>query len=154
MRLPIRPHKSEPDIVEFRAAKSAAIQSPRHQHLAVGQQRRCVQLACGGEVVSVTPSPAGRVVQFLTWGEPPTCRQHLAVRQQRRRVKVACMVEAASGAPSPADRVVQFRAGKEAAVTGSSCRQHLAVRQQRRRLKVASGGEAARGAPCPAGRVV
>ena len=58
-------HKSEPDIVQFRAGKIAAvIMSPCHQHLAVGQQRRRVRFACGVEAARGTPGPAGRVVQF------------------------------------------------------------------------------------------
>ena len=64
MRLPIRPHKFEPDIVQFRAAGRVAILSPRHQQRAVEEQRRRVKLARVVEVARVSPCPGGRVVQF------------------------------------------------------------------------------------------
>ena len=113
--------------------------SPCHQHLAVGQQRRRVIVACGVEAARGTPGPAGRVVQFraakiAAATDRSPCHQHLAVGQQRRRVIRACGVEAARGTPRPAGRVVQFRAAKRAAATDSPCHQHLAVGQQRRRV--------------------
>ena len=45
-------------------SRAAAIISPCHQHLAVGQQRRRVKLACGVEAARGSPAPAGRVVQL------------------------------------------------------------------------------------------
>ncbi len=78
---------------------AAAIISPCHQHLAVGQQRRRVIRACGVEAARGSPSPAGRVVQFRAGKKAAAilspCHQHLAVGQQRRRVNSACGVEAA-----------------------------------------------------------
>jgi hypothetical protein len=94
LRLPIGSNKSETNVVQFRDAKIAEsrVISPCDQHLAVGQQRRRVQTACGGEAASVTPNPAGRVVEFRDAkiadgaGVLSRCHQHLAVGQQGRRV--------------------------------------------------------------------
>ena len=46
------------------AKNAAGIMSPCHQHLAVGQQRRRVNVACGVEAAGGSPGPARRVVQF------------------------------------------------------------------------------------------
>ena len=40
------------------------IQSPCHQHLAVGQQRRRVKVACGAEAAGRRPASRRRIVQF------------------------------------------------------------------------------------------
>ena len=46
-------------------ARSAAdVSSSRDQHLAVGQQRRRVTIACGGEGAGAAPHPGSRIVQF------------------------------------------------------------------------------------------
>ena len=45
--------------------------SPCHQHLAVGQQRRRVKIACGVEAACGTPAPARWVVQFRAGQRPP-----------------------------------------------------------------------------------
>ena len=50
---------------------AAAIFSPCHQHLAVGQQRRRVIIARGVEAARGPPGPAGRVVQFRAGKKPP-----------------------------------------------------------------------------------
>jgi hypothetical protein len=66
LRLPIRPHKPEPNVVQFRAGKNniAVTSSPFHQHVGVRQQRRRVSIASDVEAAGGTPRPAGRVVQF------------------------------------------------------------------------------------------
>ena len=112
------------------------------EHLAVGQQRRRVQIACGAEAAGGGPGPAGRIVQFRARRELrlslcSSCDEHLAVGQQRRRVKAACGAEAAGGSPGPAGRIVEFRAREIAAAVKSSCDEHLAVGQQRRRVVTA-----------------
>src|SRR5215510_276904 len=89
-------------VVQFRASKKVVIvKSPCYQHLAVGQQRRRVTVACGVQAARGSPSPAHRIVQFRAAksADPVTfspCHQHLAVGQQRRRVLVACGGEATS----------------------------------------------------------
>ena len=89
------------------------------EHLAVGQQRRRVSSACGGEAAGGRPGPARRIVEFRAREKPmpsTACDEHLAVGQQRRRVKLACGGEAAGGRPGPARRIVEFRARESAAV--------------------------------------
>ena len=49
-RLPVQAPASRRRIIELRAAQANnGILSPRHQHLAIGQQRRRMQRACGAE---------------------------------------------------------------------------------------------------------
>ena len=84
------------------------------EHLAVGQQRRRVTIACGGEAAGGRPGPARRIVEFRARESADCCQsacdEHLAVGQQRRRVTIACGGEAAGGRPGPARRIVEFRA--------------------------------------------
>ena len=90
------------------------IKSACDEHLAVGQQRRRVNIACGGEAAGGRPGPARRIVEFRARERRccynPACDEHLAVGQQRRRVIIACGGEAAGGRPGPARRIVEFRA--------------------------------------------
>jgi hypothetical protein len=63
LRLPVRPHKPEPNIVQFRAREIAAEAiSSCDEHLAVGQQRRRVKTSCGAEAAGGGPGPGGRIV--------------------------------------------------------------------------------------------
>src|SRR5678809_501181 len=76
-------------VVQFRAAKRAmGTDSPYHQHLAVGQQRRRGVIACDVEVAGYNPTPASRVIQFrgVITVTISACYQDLAVGQQRRCV--------------------------------------------------------------------
>src|ERR1700730_12251111 len=70
LRLPVRPNKSEPDIVQFRADEptAAVVESPCNEDFAVGQQGRSVHRTCGVEAARGSPGPARRVVQFRTGG--------------------------------------------------------------------------------------
>jgi len=62
--LPVRPHKPEPNIVQFRAREIEGVLSSCDEHLAVGQQRRRVRIASGAEAAGGTPASRRRVVQF------------------------------------------------------------------------------------------
>ena len=85
------PSTSPRRIIQLRAAQdTTAIVSPRHQHLASGQQRRRVKVACGAEAAGRRPrstSPdhtAPRCSRSRAIVSPR--HQHLAGGQQRRRV--------------------------------------------------------------------
>ena len=128
------------------------------EHLAVGQQRRRVTIACGGEAAGGRPGPARRIVEFRA-------REIAVVVAARLRrapcrwaatspCEIACGGEAAGGRPGPARRIVEFRARERAAACHTACDEHLAVGQQRRRVTSACGGEAAGGRPGPARRIV
>ena len=99
---------------------AAAVVTACDEHLAVGQQRRRVTIACGGEAAGGRPGPARRIVEFRARESASryraACDEHLAVGQQRRRViEAACGGEAAGGRPGPARRIVEFRARESAA---------------------------------------
>ena len=143
-------------IVQFRARGRGeiAIKPRSHKHLAVGQQRRRVQIARGVEIAGGSPAPARRIVQFRACGNAagvnsPSDKHH-AVWQQRRRVIRACDVETARGGPAPARRIVQFRARENVVVAiKPPCNKHHAVGQQRRRMLRACDVEAASDSPVP-----
>ena len=69
-------------------------QSSCDEHLAVGQQRRRVKLACGAEAAGGAPGAGGRIVQLrareIADAVTSSRDEHLAVGQQRRRVMIAC----------------------------------------------------------------
>ena len=128
------------------------------EDLAVGQQRRRVEVACGVQAAGGGPGVGRRVVQ-LRAGQIAAVAvaagdEDLAVVQQRRRVIEACGVQAAGGGPGVGRRVVQLRAGQSAAVALAAGDEDLAVVQQRRRVIVACGVQAAGGGPGAGGRVV
>ena len=138
---------------------SPVVDTACDEHLAVGQQRRRVSIACGGEAAGGRPGPARRIVEF---------RARESVKQLTLRLRrapcrwaatspcaIACRGEAAGRRPGPARRIVEFRAresGAEAIL--AACDEHLAVGQQRRRVPSACGGEAAGRRPGPARRIV
>src|SRR5581483_3671596 len=77
------------------------------KHHAVGQQRRPVPPACGVEIASGGPTPAGRTIQFRARGSDETAvnspsGKHHAVRQQGPRMLHASGVEIAGDSPVPA----------------------------------------------------
>ena len=45
--------------------------SSRHQHLAIGQQRRRVIVACGAHAAGAAPAPARRIIQLRAAQEQP-----------------------------------------------------------------------------------
>src|SRR5206468_11924261 len=114
LRLPIRPHKSEPNVVQFRAVKIVAsvVKTSRDEHLAVGQQRRRVNMAWGDEAASGCPGPGGRIVQFRARERAAaartSCDQKRVVEGQRRRVEMAWGAEVAGGGTGPGGRMVVF----------------------------------------------
>src|SRR5207249_3771663 len=86
-------------IVEFRAIESdeVNVRTACGEHLAVGQQRRCLGAACSAEAAGGRPSPSGRIVELGARNKVVTALltardEHQSVRQQRRCVKVACDV--------------------------------------------------------------
>ena len=115
LRLP-EAAESEADIVEFRARESVAVivTTAGDEHLAVGQERRRMEFASGGEAAGGTPCSARQIVEFRAREREETiitaCDEHFAVGQQRRRVALALGGEAAGGRPGPARRIVEFRA--------------------------------------------
>src|SRR4029078_3898928 len=99
-------------------AQGTTIVSSRHQHLAIGQQRRRVIDACGAGAAGATPASRGWIVklgpaQVNTIVSPR--HQHLAIGQQRRRVARMSGAEAASAAPASSRRIIQLRAAQETA---------------------------------------
>src|SRR5439155_1202713 len=86
-------------IVQFRAREiDGAVISSSHEHLAVGQQCGCMQIACVAETSGGGPGPVGRIVQFRATNATKRYSsgdEHLAVGQQLRRGISACGREAA-----------------------------------------------------------
>ena len=118
------------------------------EHLATGQQVRCLTIACGTEATGRSPSSARWIVQFcgrVAITSKSSCNEHLAIGQQRRRVTSAGGPEAAGGIPGSARRIIYLRARDsiENTVVVSSRDEHLAVGQRRRRVTIAKGVEAA-----------
>src|SRR5205807_2551308 len=85
---------------QFRAReRAAAVISSCDEHLAVGQQRRRVSIACGAEASGGGPGPRGRIVQFRARenaaGVISSRDDHLGGGQRRRRVSISWGGEAA-----------------------------------------------------------
>ena len=131
-------------IVEFRAREIAVLSpSACDEHLAVGQQRRRVTIACDGEAAGRRPGPAGRIVEFrarenvsVVYYRPRRAPCHWAATSP---CEYSCGGEAAGGRPSAARRIVEFRARESRGSMSSACDEHLAVGQQCGRVKTAGG---------------
>ena len=94
---------------------TTTILSPRHQHLAIGQQRRRVIVTCGAKAAGGRPRPvagsySSALLKSVAIGSPR--HQHLAIGQQRRRVTVACGAKAAGRRPGASRRIIQLRAAQ------------------------------------------
>src|SRR5678815_5293526 len=101
-------------IVELRARDTVV--TAGDEHLAIGQQRRCVIIARGVKVAGGRPDAGRRIVEFRSRNSPVDpvnsgCGEYLAIGQQRRGVIPAPIQRvggAAGGRPTPARRVVEF----------------------------------------------
>ena len=95
-------------VIQLRAAQVRTIGSPRHQHLAAGQQRRRVKGACGAKAAGRRPRASRRIIQLRAaqggGAIVSASHQHLAIGQQRRRVSGACGDKVASGNPARIDQ--------------------------------------------------
>ena len=99
-------------IVKFGAGQGVVARvhvpgAPGDEDLAIGQQRRGVQVARDVKSSAGGPGPAGRVVDLGAVGRivvgvvPARCDENLAIGQQRRRVRVTRSFQRAGGGPSP-----------------------------------------------------
>src|SRR5947208_1162815 len=80
--------ETKTNIVELRAHEVASCtKTSCDEHFTIGQQRRRVLVACGGEAAGQSPGPARRIVEFRARESTAeiiieTSRdEHLAVRQ-------------------------------------------------------------------------
>jgi hypothetical protein len=107
-------------VVEFRACQYTVIRPSSYQHLAVGQQRRRVVLACRDEAAGRRPSSRRWSVQFRVGRNVSNtivsrCHQHLPVGQQGRRVVTVTGSSGATGeTPILRGWIVELRAVGEA----------------------------------------
>jgi hypothetical protein len=112
-------------IIQLRACERATNNTtisaaPHHQHLAIQEECRRMEISVGREAAGRAPSPSApircRIVQ-LRRGERATSatpHQHLSTQKARGRVAFSCSCEAARRAPGPVAaircRIIQFRA--------------------------------------------